>query len=123
MALRAYVIEDHPSVSESLAGALVELADVQVVGQATTEAQACDWLSANPEAWDLVIVDIFLKEGSGVGVMAACKNRLPHQRIAVLTGYATPEIRRLCKDFGVDAVFDKGTDTEALIDYCIAFKP
>jgi two-component system, OmpR family, response regulator len=122
MGLRAYVIEDHPSVSESLAGALVELADVDVVGQASAEAEACAWLAANPDAWDLVIVDIFLKQGSGVGIMAACKDRLPHQKIAVLTGYATPEIRRLCKDFDVDAVFDKGTDTEALIDYCLAVK-
>lgn len=123
MGVRAYLIEDHPNVSESLAGALVELANVQVVGQSSTEADACAWLQANPHAWDLVIVDIFLKEGSGVGVMAACKGRLPQQRLAVLTGYATPEIRRLCKDFAVDAVFDKGTDTEALIDYCLAIKP
>jgi two-component system, OmpR family, response regulator len=118
MAVRAYVIEDHPSVSESLTGALIELAQVDVVGHACDEAQASAWLAQHASDWDLVIVDVFLKQGSGVGIMAACKDRRPDQKIVVLTGYATPEIRRLCKDFKVDMVFDKGTDTEALIDYC-----
>ncbi|HSV52602.1 MAG TPA: response regulator [Burkholderiaceae bacterium] len=118
MAPRAYVIEDHPSVSESLTGALVELAQVDVVGQACSEGEACSWLAQHPDDWDLVIIDIFLKQGSGIGVLAACKDRKPGQKVAVLTGYATPEIRRVCMDFNADAVFDKGTDTEALIEYC-----
>lgn len=119
MAVRAFLVEDHPSVSESLAGALAELAHVEVIGQACSERQACDWLDAHAAEWNLVVVDIFLKEGSGMGVLAKCKTRQAHQKLVVLTGYATPEIRRLCEDFQVDRVFDKATDTEALIDYCV----
>lgn len=122
MGVRAFVVEDHPSVSESLAGALVELAQVDVVGLACSESEARGWLDAHPQGWDLLIADIFLKEGSGMGVVAACKDRRPQQKLVVLTGYATPEIRRLCDDFQVDRVFDKGTDTEALIDYCLALR-
>jgi DNA-binding NarL/FixJ family response regulator len=122
MAVRAFVVEDHPSVCESLTGALIELAQVDVVGHAGNEADACAWLTGHATEWDLAIVDIFLKQGSGVGIMAACKQREPGQKLVVLTGYATPEIRRLCKDFRVDAVFDKATDTEALIEYCRQFQ-
>ncbi|HSV51285.1 MAG TPA: response regulator [Burkholderiaceae bacterium] len=118
MAIRAYLVEDYPNIRESLAETLSEVAHVTVVGQADNEAEATAWLTQNPDGWDLVIVDIFLRDGNGVGVVSSCKNRRRNQKLVVLTGYGTPEIRRLCSDLGVDVVFDKSIDTDALIDYC-----
>lgn len=118
MPVRAYLVEDHSNIRQSLAETLDEVAHVTVVGQADNEAEASQWLVQHPDGWDLVIVDVFLKHGNGVGVVTACKGRKAHQKVIVLTGYATPEIRRLCADLGVDAVFDKSIDTDVLIDYC-----
>ena len=61
-----------------------------------------------------------MRQGSGLGVLAACRTRLPHQHMVVLSNYATPDIRMRCAQLGVDAVFDKSNEIDALIDYCIA---
>jgi DNA-binding NarL/FixJ family response regulator len=67
----------------------------------------------------LAIVDLFLRQGSGLGVLTACRERLPHQKIVVLSNYATPDIRNRCAQLGVDAVFDKSNEIDALMDYCM----
>ena len=68
----------------------------------------------------MAIVDLFLRHGSGLGVLAACRERLPHQHMVVLSNYATPDVRQRCAQLGVDAVFDKSNEIDALIDYCTA---
>ncbi|MGQ2981223.1 MAG: response regulator, partial [Polaromonas sp.] len=70
-------------------------------------------------AWDLAIVDLFLKQGSGLGVLEACRNRKAQQKVIVLSNYATADIRKRCAQLGVDAVFDKSNEIDALINYCL----
>lgn len=60
-----------------------------------------------------------LKQGSGLGILQACQSRKPGQKVVVLGDYATPDIRRRCAEFGVDAVFDKSNEIDALVDFCI----
>ena len=98
---------------------LEELAGIDAVGTAETENEGKAWLLANSEQWDLAIVDLFLKQGSGLGVLEACRNRQAHQKVIVLSNYATADIRKRCTQLGVDAVFDKSNEIDALIDYCI----
>jgi len=38
----------------------------------------------------------------------------------VLSNYATADVRQRCAALGVDAVFDKSNEIDALVDYCIA---
>lgn len=116
--LKTYIVEDNPTIRENLIGTLQELAGVEPVGFAETEQQGATWLSANNGRWNLAIVDLFLKQGSGLGVLQACQRRNPQQKVVVLTNYATPDVRARCRELGVDAVFDKSTDIEALIDFC-----
>jgi DNA-binding NarL/FixJ family response regulator len=117
--LRTYLVEDNPTIRENLIATLEELADVEAVGIAETESAGTDWLQQNPDAWDLAIVDLFLRQGSGLGVLTACRERQPHQKIVVLSNYATPDIRSRCAQLGVDAVFDKSNEIDALMDYCM----
>lgn len=119
MKLRTYLVEDNPTIRENLIATLEELADVEAVGIAETESAGTDWLQQNPDAWDLAIVDLFLRQGSGLGVLTACRERQPHQKIVVLSNYATPDIRNRCAQLGVDAVFDKSNEIDALMDYCM----
>jgi len=117
--LRTYLVEDNPTIRENLIATLEELADVEAVGIAEPESAGTDWLQQNPDAWDLAIVDLFLRQGSGLGVLTACRERQPHQKIVVLSNYATPDIRSRCAQLGVDAVFDKSNEIDALMDYCM----
>ena len=117
--LKTYIVEDNATIRENLIGTLEELASVKSVGMAETEEDGKAWLTKNPEEWDLAIVDLFLRQGSGLGVLAACRARQPHQRVVVLSNYATPDVRVRCAQLGVDAVFDKSNEIDDLVDYCI----
>jgi DNA-binding NarL/FixJ family response regulator len=117
--LRTYIVEDNATIRENLIGTLEELADVEAIGTAETENDGKAWLTANPGEWDLAIVDLFLRQGSGLGVLEACRHRHQAQKMVVLSNYATPDVRMRCAQLGVDAVFDKSNEIDALVDYCI----
>ncbi|WP_462390616.1 response regulator [Acidovorax sp. Q11] len=119
MKLRTYIVEDNATIRENLIGTLEELASVEAVGVAETEDEGTQWLSTHGEQWDLAIVDLFLRQGSGLGVLAACRTRRPGQKMVVLSNYATPDVRMRCAQLGVDAVFDKSNEIDALVDYCV----
>jgi DNA-binding NarL/FixJ family response regulator len=76
------------------------------------------WLSAGGNRCDLVVVDIFLKSGSGLGVLKAAANTGLPTKLVVLSNYATPDMRRKCLELGADRVFDKSNEIDALILYC-----
>ena len=63
---------------------------------------------------------MFLREGSGLGVLAGCRQREPHQKVVVLTNFATPDIRQRSLALGADAVFDKSNELDEFFAYCIA---
>ena len=95
-----------------------KLADIKVVGSVASEAAAVRELGTRANDLDLVIVDLFLSSGTGLGVLeAAQKMQMDAQRV-VLTNFATPEVRRRCADLGAAEVFDKSSELDALIDYC-----
>jgi DNA-binding NarL/FixJ family response regulator len=114
--LTAFIVEDSPVIRENLVAALEEMAPIQVVGTAEDEASALRWLSDN--VCDLAIVDIFLKSGSGLGVLKTASLSERPIKLVVLSNYATPDMRRKCLELGADRVFDKSNEIDALILYC-----
>lgn len=123
-ALKTYIVEDSPVIRENLIATLEELVPIEVVGAAEDEASAVQWLLLPDNRADLVIVDIFLKAGSGLGVLKAAQGLVkapdehPSCKMVVLSNYATQEIRRTCLSLGADRVFDKSNEIDALILYC-----
>jgi two-component system, OmpR family, response regulator len=118
MALITYIVEDSQTIRENLISTLEEIAPVKVVGFADTEKEANRWLADHGGAWQLAIVDLFLREGSGLGVLRSCQKRNARQKVVVLTNYATQDIRERCAELGSDAVFDKSNELDQLLDYC-----
>ncbi|MET3494168.1 response regulator [Variovorax boronicumulans] len=123
MALITFLVEDNKTIRDNLVPALEDLVNGHVVGFAETESEALAWLEAHPDDWQLLIVDLFLKEGSGLGVLSGCGARKAGQRVVVLSNYVTADIRARCKTLGADAVFDKSRDLDAFIDYCNTDRP
>ena len=116
--IKAFIVEDSAVIRENLVAALEELAPVRVVGTADNESTAMRWLDQSAVGCDLVIVDIFLKSGSGLGVLrSATKLRKP-MKLVVLSNYTTPDMRRKCMELGANRVFDKSNEIDALIQYC-----
>jgi DNA-binding NarL/FixJ family response regulator len=117
--LKTFIVEDNATIRENLIGTLEELTCVQAVGTAETELEGRQWLTQNASSWNLAIVDLFLREGTGLGVLDACQERQPNQKVIVLSNYATADIRQRCAQLGVDAVFDKSNEIDALVTFCI----
>ncbi len=118
MNLQAFVIEDNATIRENLIGTLEELTCVRVAGASATEDDALAWLEQNADHWELVIVDLFLKQGSGIHLAQRIQRSRPNQKIVVFSNYINASVRKRCAQLGVDAVFDKSTEIDALVDYC-----
>lgn len=118
MPLLIYVIEDSAVIRENLIATLEEMLPVEVVGAADNEGTATAWLQEDGNDCDLVIVDIFLKGGSGLGVLKSLADTQRSRKVVVLSNYATPDMRRRCLELGADRVFDKSSDIDALLAYC-----
>ena len=116
--IKTYIVEDSQVIRDSLIATLEELVPVTVVGTAEDEASAVAWLTRAGNEADLVIVDIFLKSGSGMGVLRTMQQMRKGRKVVVLSNYATQDVRRKCLELGADRVFDKSNEIDALMAYC-----
>jgi DNA-binding NarL/FixJ family response regulator len=116
--ITTFLVEDSPVIRQSLIATLEELSQVRVVGTADDEATAIDWLQQQGNAVDLVIIDLFLKSGTGLGVLRRMRDHLPGCILVVLSNYATRDMRQKCLTLGATRVFDKSQDIDGLILYC-----
>lgn len=118
-ALRAFIVEDSPVILDSLKDTLAEMANVEVVGSVPDEPGAIHWMSRDPaHGSDLIIVDIFLRSGTGIGVLQAASRLGVKARRIVLTNFASDSLRERCTRLGADKVFDKSHQLDDLIGYC-----
>ena len=112
--LRVYLVEDAVSFRERLSDYLAEPGEIELVGFADTEDGAVRYLRA--EHPDVVIVDLHLRSGNGIGVIAAARALRPQPppTIVVLTNYAFPEFELACRARGANYFFDKSTQFGAV---------
>ena len=110
MPSRAILVEDLPSIRVSLTAALKDLADVDVVAVAETAEEAIS--AARHSEWDVMVLDLFLREGTGLSVLSSLQHRPATQRVVVLTNYATPDVFQRCMSLGASAVFDKSCELD-----------
>jgi DNA-binding NarL/FixJ family response regulator len=118
--LTCFIVEDSPVIRQNLIATLEELLPVRVVGTAEDEQAALVWMQAPGACCDLMVIDIFLKTGTGLEVLRRAAALCPGARRVVLTNYATPDMRRRCTQLGADRVFDKSAELEELLAYCAA---
>ncbi len=112
--LRVYLVEDAPTFRDRLFDFLTEPGEVEMIGFAETEADALRQLRA--EQPDVVIVDLHLKAGSGIGVIESVRalRPTPPPTIVVLTNYAFPEFEAACRARGANYFFDKSSQFGAV---------
>ncbi|HEY9097408.1 MAG TPA: response regulator [Thiobacillus sp.] len=116
--LKVFLIEDSALLQELLMDMFSELEGVEFCGCADGETEALQKLAELPI--DLVVIDIELKQGSGIGVLDALQTdsgQYGSPRKVVLTNFAHQSMRQRCEHFGMDAFFDKSLDVSQLMDY------
>lgn len=99
------VIEDSALIRERLVELVHSCEGFLVTAQADTEADALAAL--HDHAFDAVVVDLQLREGSGFAVLEALQHLEPRPLTMVLTNTATRAARQRCAALGVQHFFDK----------------
>ena len=119
MALNVFMVEDSAAQCAYLTQILRSEANVIVVGIAETEQQAISWLDDNADRWDIALVDLFLGDGTGMGVLEHCRNRRPEQSVLVMTNHVKDDqLLHHCQRLGADAVYHKATQLDCLVAHC-----
>ena len=116
--LHCFLVEDSPIIRQNLIATLEEMLPMKVVGTAENEQSALEWMRTPGSQCELMIIDIFLKAGSGLEVLKHAAKWQPQAKRVVLTNYATPDMRRRCTELGAAKVFDKSSELEELLAYC-----
>ncbi len=118
MLLSTFLVEDKPEIRNTMLESMESVAPIKFVGHADGESAARLWLKQNEANWELAIVDLFLAEGTGFGVLKDCQSRKPNQKVVVLTSYNHQLIASKCLKLGADMVFDKTSELDLLVAFC-----
>ena len=78
-----FLVDDHPLLREGLAGLINRLPEINVCGEAETAEEALDGICRTKA--DAAIVDLSLKEGSGIELIKAIRARSPGTAVLVLS--------------------------------------
>jgi two-component system, OmpR family, response regulator len=108
--LRVVIVEDSPIIRARLFEALSEIPNVAVVGEVETEADALAIL--RQAKWDAAVLDLQLKQGTGLGVLKSLAQgaRPANTKVIVFTNYAFPQYRNRSMSLGADYFFDKSRE-------------
>jgi DNA-binding NarL/FixJ family response regulator len=107
--LRIFLVEDSAIIREQLIDALAGWADIEIVGHAETEAAATTALRT--QDWDVLVLDLQLLQGSGLGLLQNLQNyRRPATSVIVLTNYVIAAYRNRATQLGADYFFDKASE-------------
>ncbi|MBN8754582.1 MULTISPECIES: response regulator [Variovorax] len=120
MTFAVFLVEDEPLIQDSLKVVIEGFLRAQVIGAARSEAEAVAWLQTHEGGWHLLVVDLFLTQGSGLGVLASLAQCLQKGAVVALTNAASPDNRTACIRLGADAVFDKTIEVNEFLSYCEA---
>ncbi len=105
--LRILLVEDSELLQARLTELLAEPGIMRVVASAATERDAKNCIDS--QTFDVLLVDVALREGSGIGVIAYARARCTgHQPlIIVLTNHPLPAVKQRCLGAGADFFLDK----------------
>lgn len=115
MTIRVLIAEDHNLVSEGLQLLLSSVDDIDLVGVATTSAEAIDRTIALGA--DLVLMDVNLGGGaSGIDATRAIKEAKPHTKVLILSMFTDPSTVAEAIKAGADGYLSKSSSREAVVD-------
>ena len=105
---RVFIVDDSASIRVRLAEMLGRMADVAVVGEAASAAEAiAGILHTLP---DSVLLDLNLIGRTGLDVMRAVRPRAPEIVFVVLTNHSEPQYRQVCVEAGARFFLDKSNE-------------
>jgi len=106
--LRVFLVEDSPEVLQRIQTDLALIPGLSTVGHADTAADAIrEVLATHP---DVVLLDLRLREGTGMDVLRALHASAPEIDVYLCSSYAAEPYRGMALRLGARGVFDKSTE-------------
>jgi two-component system NarL family response regulator len=103
--LKVLVVEDAPIMQKVLGEHLGAIPALELVGVVETVADSiAAFQRLHP---DVVILDLALRQGSGLDVLPEIRRRAPACRVLIFTSHDTASFRSRCAAAGADAFFSK----------------
>ncbi len=89
MTIRVFLLDDHEVVRTGLRGLIEAEDDLEVVGEASTAAEAISRIP--PTRPDVAVLDVRLPDGDGIEVCREVRSRMPELRCLMLTSFSDDE--------------------------------
>lgn len=114
--LAVLLVEDSPLLAERLREALEAMPEIGHVRTVDRETAAVAAL-AEDASWDVVVLDLHLRQGSGFGVLRTAAARNDGRPVfVVFTNHDVPGYRNRAASLGARHFLDKARDFERLGD-------
>ena len=102
--MNVFLVEDSPNI-RSLIRLCIESIGGRIAGEADSQQQAITEVCLLKP--DIVIIDLWLREGSGFMVIQALRAQLPDVILIVLSGQKSSQMEAICLKHGADYYFEK----------------
>jgi len=103
-----FIVEDSIPVRERILRTLEGMDGLDIVGTAEDVPAAIAGLTSTPP--DALILDLQLPSGSGLQVLRAVRQLLPHMRVIVMTNFAAEPYRKAAMAAGAEVFLDKSAE-------------
>ena len=106
--IKVLLADDHPLLLDGVRKALAASADIEVVGQASSGAEALELADeAHP---DVVLLDLRMPDPDGLACLQELKRKLPKTQVIVLSALDDPRHIRAALRLGADAYVVKSVN-------------
>lgn len=119
--MRVLLVDDHPIVRRGVTESLEERFPNIRLGQSGTVTEARQLLA--DEHWDLVVLDLSLKESQGLGFLREITENYPHTQVLVLSVYSVEQYGVRALKAGACGYLNKDCEEDELcraVQQCLA---
>lgn len=116
MPLRVLICDDHDMVRDALASVLNDVNDLNVVATSSSVDNTITYFDAHPDAIDVAVIDVRLRDGVGHDITRWIKNHLATVKVVLLTSFMDDELLVEAYTSNADAIVLKGSPTSELVE-------
>lgn len=114
MTYRVLICDDHPIVRDAIGVCLKAISPDCEIGTCGTARQAIERLG-EPDAWDLLVLDLGLPDATGIDALIRIRSRVPSIKIAVLSVHEDRDTLERAMRAGAAAFLPKSSDRGMLV--------
>lgn len=115
MKIKVVLIEDQSLLSSTLARALEQSGDIEVAALSEKASDAVKLCGEHSP--DVVVMDVFTKEGSGIEYTAQVKKLFPHIKVLIMTGVEEAALVQAADEAGADLFLWKNVTLDELLGF------